>query len=556
MFELTLQQKVENSQAIFEGKVTGQKCFWNAEHTLIFTSNIVEVYKVFKGSITNTTVEVITEGGLIGDEMQQIEPNLILSEGDIGIFMAEPSITKDPLNSLNTQAFQCYGSSQGFLKYDLLTKTAACPFKKYNDIANELYPAITNLCGQSYRTLQFFDMDRSITNIQYAIAKSGGSITSFSPTSITAGTNSVLTINGTGFGAVMGSSTVNFKNPDDGGTTYNIASAYHYLLWSDTLIQVRVPAKSGTGTIQVVVSGTPLTSASVLTVKYAESNTVYLNIPYQTDLVNLNGSGGVTWQMNTAFDSNTPAKNAFNRALHTWSSNTSVNWMVGGTTSKDAIARDSVNVVRFDIGNELPAGTLARCYYYWLGCATSVWFVSELDMAVDDGTSWEFGPAAPTGSLYDFESVMLHELGHGHQLGHVINNSDVMHYSTLNGVSNRVLNTNNSAGGNDIMSRSFVANSCGNGPMTPSSVGISTHLNNNTFITYPNPTSGNITIELPEETSMVQAFNYLGEMVASMNTGSSSKKINLDLSHCIDGVYCIVAHVNGNAISENIVLAK
>lgn len=554
MYELPLSQKVEKASYIFEGRVKSETCFWNAQHNLIFTSNIVEVYKVFKGSIANAEVEIITEGGMIGNEMQTVEPNINFTAGDIGIFMAVSTTTR---NTSNVPSFTCYGNAQGFFKYDPLTKSATVPFKKYEDIQN-LYTAIIDLLGATYTEIQPFDLTHYFTAAQNAFAKAGGSITGFNPTTISSGTNSVLTITGTGFGATQGISIVQFKSPDDGGATYNTPLAFHYVSWSDTLIQIKVPAKSGTGTIQVVVGGvTTLTSTSTLTVNYAETNATSLGIPYQTDLVTLNASGGITWQMNTAFDTNVPAKNAFIRALQTWSSNTQINWSVGATTSKDTIARDSVNVVRFDVGSELPAGTLARCYYYWLGCLTSVWFVSELDMAVDDGTSWEFGPSAPTGSFYDFETVMLHELGHGHQLGHVIDAADVMHYSTLNAVTKRNLNAGNIAGGVDVMSRSFVANACGYGPMTVD-IGEYKDRNGYNFITYPNPTSGSLTIELPVEAKIasIEIFNYLGTMVMSMDQDNGSHNVNVDLSSMTNGVYCIVAHVNGKIVSKNIILLK
>ncbi len=556
MYELPLSQKVEKTSDIFEGKVISKNCFWNAQHSLIFTSNIIEVYKIFKGNIADAEVEIITEGGMIGDEMHSIEPNLNLSVGDIGIFMTLPAVIHNPLVQDTMPEFQCYGVMQGFFKYDLVTGTATVPFQKYNDIQNELYQPITDLIGEAVRVIKSFDLTQQITDAQLPIAKSGGSISGFNPTTITSGTNSVLTINGIGFGATQGSSVVHFKNPDDGGTTYNTASAFYYVSWSDTLIQVIVPAKSGTGTIQVVVGGaTTLTSSSTLKVSYAEVNTTSVGIPYQTDLVTLNGAGGMTWQMNTSFDSNTAAKNAFNRALQTWSSNTQINWMVGSTTSVNSIGRDGTNVVRFDIGNELPTGTLARCSYYWLGCLTSVWYVSELDMAVDDGTSWQYGPALPTSALYDFETIMLHELGHGHQLGHVIDATDVMHYSTLTAVSKRTLNVSNTAGGIDIMSRSLVANSCGPGPMT---VGINNYLNNNAFVIYPNPTAGSITVELPAEATNthINIFNYLGEMVVSVSQNNGSKKLNIDLSNLNNGMYCIVVQSDGKVISEKVVLVK
>ncbi|MCO6495617.1 MAG: T9SS type A sorting domain-containing protein, partial [Bacteroidetes bacterium] len=87
----------------------------------------------------------------------------------------------------------------------------------------------------------------------------------------------------------------------------------------------------------------------------------------------------------------------------------------------------------------------------------------ELDIAFKKTFSWEYGPDAPTMSEYDFESVALHELGHGHQLGHVINSGNVMHYAISNGVTRRDLQKNDTACGNYVMRKSTTGVCSGSG---------------------------------------------------------------------------------------------
>jgi PKD repeat protein len=460
LYELSISKKVNTASDIFEGKVLSKTCFWNNQHRLIFTSNIIEVFKVFKGNITTSQVEIISEGGMVGDEMHHVEPSLHLNIGDIGIYMAIPSTVLDPLSKTDSNSvFQCYGSLQGFFKYDLVDKSANTPFQKYDNIKNDLYTAIENIISDTYKEITPFDV-----NQRASVAKAGGSITSFTPTTITAGTNSILTINGSGFGASQGSSTVDLKSADDGGASYISPVNSQYVSWSDTQIKVLVPDNAGTGTIRVS-AGTTMVSTTTLTVSYAELNTSGTT-PYQTDHVKINTSGGLTWQMYTGFNSNTAANQSFTRAFNTWRCATKINWIMGSTTTVNSIGSDGTSVIRFDSGSELGAGILGQCTSYWKGCNTSVWYVNELDMAIDDGANWNFGPAAPTGSQYDLESVMLHELGHGHQLGHVINKTDVMNYALSNASSRRTLNANNQAAGDDLMSRSIVTNSCGPGAMT------------------------------------------------------------------------------------------
>ena len=70
-------------------------------------------------------------------------------------------------------------------------------------------------------------------------------------------------------------------------------------------------------------------------------------------------------------------------------------------------------------------------------------------------------------SQYDFESVAVHELGHGHELGHVINTLEIMNYSIANGQSKRVLSTNDLAGGNAVMARNASGTVCSLTMMAP-----------------------------------------------------------------------------------------
>jgi PKD repeat protein len=159
--------------------------------------------------------------------------------------------------------------------------------------------------------------------------------------------------------------------------------------------------------------------------------------------------------------------------MDTWTCTTGINWTIGATTTTDVIANDNINVIRMDNGSELPPGVLGRCTSRWSGCggATIEWYVEELDIVFDDATNWNFGPALPGFTEYDFESVSVHELGHGHQLGHVINTNDVMHYAISNGEDNRVLSANNIAGASDVQSRSTGGSVCSQTVMTGFSCG-------------------------------------------------------------------------------------
>src|SRR5262245_61879779 len=84
--EVSLQERVQKSDVIFEGKVLEKNSFWTTQHNYIYTATTVEVYKVFKGEPGSDRVKIITEGGIVGDKGLIVSPVLKLSKDQLGIF--------------------------------------------------------------------------------------------------------------------------------------------------------------------------------------------------------------------------------------------------------------------------------------------------------------------------------------------------------------------------------------------------------------------------------------------------------------------------------------
>lgn len=468
--EVNFNSKVTQSAAVIEGKVVSQSSFWDVGQKNIYTVNRIEVYKVFKGNLTASFIELITPGGTIGLHKETVEPSLSLSVNEVGVFMLKNNTVSGKVST--TPQFEPYASVQGYVKYDLNANEAVGHFDHFHNIKNTLYPAIQNVTNATYTVVAPF----STTTVKgQTTNKATPTITNFTPTTVTAGTATTITINGTNFGATAG--TVGFSNADDGGATFVTGLATEIISWNDNQIVVEVYQDAGTGPIQVTnADPATVTSATNLTVSYAQLNAEHDpgsgTESYQTRHVDRDGSGGYIWQMHTDFDAS--AANApFLRSLDTWRCNTSINWTIGTVTTTDVVANDNINIVRFDNGSELPNGVLGRCTSRWSGCggATIEWYVEELDIVFDDGTNWNFTTAAPAFSEFDFESVSLHELGHGHQLGHVISPGAVMHFSIANGTQNRVLGTNDQAGGADVHTRSTGGSVCAQPVMTDFALG-------------------------------------------------------------------------------------
>ena len=282
------------------------------------------------------------------------------------------------------------------------------------------------------------------------------SMAGFSPVTITAGTGSILTITGSGFGNA-GASANFYIGFASSSTPGKIIGAYYpdYISWTDNQIVLRVRTDAGTGPVYLVVGGSIVSSLPGLTISYDIQDAIYGNAEYPVRLVNSNGAGGTTYQLYSAFDSNTPAKESFLRAFKTWPCATNVNWNTGAVTNVNVIADDGVNVIRMsNTDTELDAGILGQTFTFYNSSDLIRWEFTGTDLVFSSAYSWNFGPVATPGSQFDFEHVALHELGHAHGLGHSNDINDVMYYGTSNGQTTRALNTNDINAGNYMMSLS------------------------------------------------------------------------------------------------------
>jgi hypothetical protein len=557
MMEVPFNTQVQSSSQIIEGKVIKKKSFWDDSHHNIYTVNTIEIYKIFKGQTLTETLEVITPGGSVGNDSEVVTPSLSLNIGEIGVFMLHNN-NVDISNGTNQSKFKPYASSQGFYKYNLSSNIVFNPFMSKQGIVNTFYNDIKALTNNTNITevSRFNPKDIYNTTIVNRNVGRSEQITNFTPTTLNGGVRDLLTINGMGFGTTQG--TVNFRDANFGGSQYYTARDNQIISWNDSQIVVEVPSRAGTGDIQIITSTSiTITSNNSLIVFYAQINADNGTTFLPTQHSELNGNGGYTWQMETDFNANTAANASFLRAFDTWVCTTGINWEIGAVTPVDIIADDDINVIRFDDGTELPDGVLGRCTSRFGACTNAASpggldvFVNELDIVFNDvfafpfdDFSWEFGPDIATGFEIDFESVAVHELGHGHQLTHIINSGEVMHFSIANAQNNRDLGASDIAGAADVMDRNINTSVCGTGSMTASAcstLGLDEVTLSHNISIYPNPAKNSLNIIATSNLQLELAtiYDVRGRQVISKELNSSNSLNTIDVTQLQTGVYFI-----------------
>jgi len=451
----SLQKRVDKSSDIIEARVVSQEGRWDAQRKNIYTINTLEVFKVFKGTISTQTIKLVTEGGIVGNEMLKVSPSLELHLDAVGVFMlVSNQVDFDGLWGM----YKTTASAQSFIAYDIHMAEAYDLSKMYTDIEIELYSEVMSITKEPFVVVSVFNPNVNKGRIR---ALSPPSITSISATNVTAGTSTVLTINGSNFGTTRGSGMVGFRDADFGDDRYYYSpSSWVYQVWSDTKIKVIVPARAGKGKIKIVNnSGDYIESTADLIVDWSHTNTTPTSTSapfYETLHRGINAKRGYTLQLNSNFSANADATVSFIRALEEWRCETKINWTLGTDTDSSSMKRDSMNLVRF---TRFDDSRLAASYSRYSSCTISnstvpLWYVVEVDLEFDSVANWHYGTGAPGISQYDFESAAAHELGHGHQLAHVDNDQQVMHYTKGKGERQPDLVALDIAAGNYVINKS------------------------------------------------------------------------------------------------------
>lgn len=435
-------------------------------------------------------------------------------------------------------------------------------------------------------------------------------ISDFYPKTIAAGTASILTIVGSGFGCYRGNTQVVFKSSKDGGQSdIPYLNDYDYIdsLWSDTLIKIRIPYSVsdtvslkeyplGSGYFQIIKGNNAKPSPMPLKIKYANYNynivsgsnpaNVLLKIPFRhvsiTDSEHDYTEGHAReFYLDTSISNNPEMDAIVRKALRDWSCETGINWKIMDTIHKQGYIEDGFSVIFLDnnladtilgltsnsdlTSNCIDASNPEKRFIY----------AKETDIGIAriprEGYSWFLDTNETHPVLddeYDFYNTILHELGHAHYLGHVNDDTDLMFWTSSNGpitASNRLhifTSPNSIEGGNYVIDNSMLLDlsNCDNvqstSIYTPENCGTmsleSLSIDPYDISVFPNPFNNSITLKF--NSVLNSEFNcsvrdISGKILYEYSFSNITEGNNIktfDLSRLSSGIYLLTLKGENN----------
>ncbi|WP_276977591.1 T9SS type A sorting domain-containing protein [Flavobacterium filum] len=421
----------------------------------------------------------------------------------------------------------------------------------------------------------------------------------FPDAEVSGGTNTQVIIEGNHFLAQRGK--LYLKNADDGAATFLPLDHYDILDWNDTLIFFTMPSQvdsaifqSGSYKIATVGSGVPFVK-NILGLKSDSISLApnKLNIPFSTSqsskkvagtffkdnrvLLSNHNDSAFSFVLNNNISQ--PMHECVKAAINRWRCATGVNFKLDETTTTtDTVKLDGKNVIT--LGNFAPKDSgvwaITRTYAD-VSCngLDEPFPIQEIDIKVNaaavskffyDTTGFQNNPPFKT----DFFAVILHELGHAHQIEHVNNASDLMYFTqvqagaiALPSGSRRTIKYNDQSGGDYVMGRSTTTNygfACSyNIPMAMQDTFCRVNPNGireteTTFEAkvYPNPFTNELYIKSDEPITSIQLFDLQGRLVIR-EVDVNYLDVTIPTTNLSGGVYILQLHSKHKELKRKVI---
>jgi hypothetical protein len=135
----TIRQRTDFADLVIEGQVVKTTPFWNEGHTKIYTSNLIDVYRVFKGKLFGEQVEVVTEGGAVGNKFSNAVGQPKFTPGIEGIFFCKARENCSHLENTLDVHYTLTGNSLVQYHHEHFNPPASDLSRAYRDLPSELW---------------------------------------------------------------------------------------------------------------------------------------------------------------------------------------------------------------------------------------------------------------------------------------------------------------------------------------------------------------------------------------------------------------------------------
>ena len=454
---ISILDRINQVDYIFEGVVLESKSYYTDNNRYIRTSNLVEITKVLKGSITCGTVEIITNGGIIGNKELSISHSLELYKNNMGIFLCD--LTNRPLsivdfyNETNIEKLEGQFENQSFIQYwwDGQNINASDVWQNYDSLAL-VYNVVEQISGYNFidceKVTQSTINDYFPNQSNFVNNRADGDTICFFPKKLAGGINDTLTITGSGFYTVKGS--VFFPNANNGGTSMVHIEDEEIAVWNDSVIKLVIPSYSETFTNPTQYGKPAGTGAFTVKNQFGQiilHDTLIIEYSIKNHSDNFPCVISPWQQMNKKFTfrcdttvanyDNGNMKIVIDKALKDWKCLTGIDWELGTDIIYPANTafEDTICTISFrdypDTSTVLAAATVRLDKSPNLTDTDSSFHIYEVDIKINSDKVW-FCDTTATNSVpigeKDFYNVILHELGHAHGLQHVIDVNAIMHF--------------------------------------------------------------------------------------------------------------------------------
>ena len=429
--QIPLAERMAASRSVVYGRVISQRAMWDDHHRSIYTVSRVVVHDVWKDArAVGDTINVLTEGGDMGTMGRTVIGTLRLDVGDQGYLLLEHPRSVDVAftNSGIDRFFRPYAEVQALFVESASGQIRDCWGSTMMTTSEFEKQALASMPHQvrSPRTPNANAAQRQDKTSDVVQAD-----ITFTPKRVIGGMGEAITITGTGFGDTRGTNYVTFTADGKAYFAADYANTFVYRKWSDTEIIVEVPP-SFTNKVHVVIGSTKHISSDSLHVT-ANLAARSINPLSFTNVINMNGAGGLTWSIHKDLFDVPEARSCVESVMRQFRCKTGMSFTVSQTASTAGYAlNDGINSILFDApGYELGAGTVAYCDWIWYSCSgngQTFYYVRDSDCRLSRKFNWYYGNGKnPEFGMAKLRYILYHEIGHAHQFGHVSEPGETMH---------------------------------------------------------------------------------------------------------------------------------